>query len=96
MRYPWLGIPFVAPRPERATHNGSRPARAADHRPRAMLAAPALALTAWLGLITIAIVDEGPSRGERTAAASRDAAVEGPSARPGRAGPGIAESPPQR
>jgi|Tabmets5t2r1_1033131.scaffolds.fasta_scaffold23397_1 hypothetical protein len=95
MRYPWLGIPFAAQRPERAVQNRPRPARAADRRPRAMLAAPALALTAWVGVLTVAVVEEDSSRSNR-AAAPRDAAVEGPSARPGRAGPGIAPLPPQR
>jgi hypothetical protein len=85
MRYPWLGIPFAAPRPGRAADYPPRRERAADRRPRALLAAPALALTAWLGVITVAIVDEDSSR-----AAPRDATVEDPSARPGSAAPGIA------
>jgi hypothetical protein len=95
MRYPWLGIPFAAPRHDRAVGNRPRPARAADRRPRAMLAAPALALTAWVGVLTVAVVEEDASRADRSAA-PRDAAVEALSARPGRAGPGVAPLPPQR
>jgi hypothetical protein len=57
MRYPWLGIPFAAPRPGRAAVYPPRRERAADRRPRALLAAPALALSTWLGLITVATVD---------------------------------------
>jgi hypothetical protein len=94
MRYPWLGIPFAAPRTGRAADYPPRRQRAADRRPRAMLAAPALALTAWLGVITVAIVDEDSSGADRSAV-PRDATVEGPSARPGSAGPGIAPLPRQ-
>jgi hypothetical protein len=77
MRYAWPGIPFAAPRPGRAAVYPPRPERAADRRPRALLAAPALALSAWLGVITVATVDRS--------AAPRNAAGGGPSARPGAA-----------
>jgi hypothetical protein len=79
MRYPWLGIPFAAPRPGRAAVYPPRRERTADRRPRALLAAPALALSTWLGLITVATVDEDSSRADRSAA-PRDATGEGPSA----------------
>jgi hypothetical protein len=84
MRYAWPGIPFAAPRPGRAAVYPPRPERAADRRPRALLAAPALALSAWLGVITVATVDEDSSRADRSAA-PRNAAGGGPSARPGAA-----------
>jgi hypothetical protein len=94
MRYPWLGIPFAAPRPGRAADYPPRRERAADRRPPALLAAPALALTAWLGVITVALVDEDSSRADRSAAPG-DATFEGPSAPPGSAGSGIAPLPRQ-
>jgi hypothetical protein len=92
MRYPWLGVPFAAPRPGRAADYPPRRERAADRHPRALLAAPALAVTAWLGVITVAIVDEDSSRADRSAA-RRDR--RGSQRTPGSAGPGIAPLPRQ-
>jgi hypothetical protein len=94
MRYPWLGIPFAAPRPGRAADYPPRRERAADRRPRALLAAPALALSTWLGVIAVATVDEDSSRADRSAA-PRDATGEGAGARPGGAAPGSAPLPRQ-
>jgi hypothetical protein len=89
---PLARCPVRRPRPGRATDYPPRRERASDRHPRALLAAPAFAVTAWLGVITVAIVDEDSSRADRSAA-QRDATVEGPSARPGSAGPGIAPLP---
>jgi hypothetical protein len=88
MRYPWLGIPFAAPRSERATDHRPRPARAPDRPSRAMLAAPAVALAAWLGVLTVAIAGEDSSRGDRSVVPRDTGAAGDPVPRPGRAGPG--------
>jgi hypothetical protein len=89
MRYPWLGVPFAAPRPaDHPPHTG----RAADRSPRAMLAAPAVALTAWLGVVTFAIADDDSSRGDRSVV-PRDTSTQDPDPRPGRARPGVGALP---
>jgi hypothetical protein len=88
MRYPWLGIPFAAPQHERAADHGPRPGRAADRSPRAMVAALAVVLAGWVGLITFAIAETDSSHGLRGVARGGTVADDA-DPRPGRAGPGF-------
>jgi len=89
MRHPWLGIPFAAPRAEHRADHRPRPERPAHRGPRAMLAAPAVALTAWLGVLALAIAEDDSSPGDGSLVPRATAAQE-PDSRPGPGGPDTA------